>query len=109
MPGFFYDTGPIPPIRERTIDALLPFLYAILLFIPHRYTVKNLAFYIKMSLLLLASFWLVLNGLNGIFEYFQGGKHWGIIHTSIVALIISVIAPFTLWTKRKIILEQSHI
>jgi len=109
MPGLYYDNSPIPPIKERILNAGLPFLYAILLIVPHRYTVNNLAFYIKMSLLLIASCWMVLTGLNGIIEYLQGGKHWGILLTSMVALAISAVAPFTLFTKRKFYLEQTHV
>jgi len=105
MPGLYYDAGPIPPMRDRLCDIFLPLFYATLLILPHRYTIKNLTFSIKMSLLLVASFWLVYAGLLGILNHFQSGKHWLIIPTSIVFLFISVIAPFSLWIKRKIHLE----
>lgn len=100
LPELFFEAAP-PPFSEQLPFIVISFGYALLLLIPHRWTLHGPLFYGKLLLLLITSTYLAVISVVGFLDYLNGTKHWMIIPVSLCTMILAIGAPATLLIRRR--------
>ena len=102
MPELYYDAGPMPPSRDRSVGILANLGYALLLILPYRWSVRGWAFRIRLTLLIFGSLWLSYGVVSGIYGFMQGQKYWVVVPASVLILGLAILAPGALVARRKL-------
>jgi len=96
--------GPSSPQWKAQIRGLIMLAYASFMLLPHRWFTRNRFWFVaKLSILSFGCLWMLSIGTVGVLDYFRGGKHWGILPTSAIVMILAAIAPLTLLMKTKLL------
>jgi hypothetical protein len=109
MPGLYYDAGPTPAWPDRAIGTVGGLAYALLLVLPYRWSTRGWAFRVRLTLLVLASFWLAFAAASGIYGFIEGGKDWLIVPASVLIFALAILAPGALLARRKMDWQQKQV
>jgi hypothetical protein len=92
------------PLWKAQIRGLVMLTYASFMLLPHRwFTTNRFWFIVALGILSLGGLWMLKTSAVGVLDYFRGGRHWGILPTSAIFMILAVTAPVTLLMKTRLL------
>lgn len=100
-PRLAYEDGPVPSLLGLLLRLAGSLLLAAAIALPLRWTTSGLLFIVRLFLFGAIALWIAYMGIQGVFDYFDGGKHWMIIPTSLYFLIFALALPLSLLIRRK--------
>jgi hypothetical protein len=90
------DEGP----QQRLLDAAL-ILYGLLLIAPHRWTIRDPWYRVKLYALMLGALWSVWASLSALSAFASGDRPWPIIPIALLFVTVGLAAPLTLILHRR--------
>ena len=101
-PDVIHSEGAARPFwRQILFDGAL-FLYSLLLLAPHRWFLRQPFFAGKMILLGIGVLWAAYIFLFSVVDFGHGKKSWLIVPFTFIFVLVALLAPFTLWLKRRL-------
>ena len=109
LPELYFDSGPVPGLRERVL-VLLPLLcYGALLVTPFRFGVATSWFQVRFSLLVLAAAWVVMASLDGLLGFLQGDRSALMVPMGLYLMASAAGAPAALLARRRQLKPNSPV
>jgi hypothetical protein len=84
--GFVPYSDETPPWTERLLHSAPTMFVGLVLLMPVRYSLRDAKFVILAFAYAAAIAWAVSSAIHGLSAYAAGGRHWGIVPTSLVPL-----------------------
>ena len=98
--GFVPYSDETPPWSTRLISSAPPMLVGTVLLVPIRHSLRELKFFVLLCAYGVTIVWALSLAIHGLAAYATGGRHWGIVPSSIIPIgVISANAAVLLFRR----------
>jgi len=100
-PTLVYDHLEVTPSRVQILLNSLPIILSgAFILTPNRFFITKKLYYFRVSILTVLALFFGYRGVQGIYFFITDDKHWMIIPTSIVFIIVGICFPLSIYAKK---------
>ncbi len=100
-PALVYDHLEVIPSRGQILlDSLPMILSGAFILTPNRFFITKKLYFFRVSIFTVLALFFGYRGVQGIYFFITGDKHWMIIPTSIVFIIVGICFPLSIYAKK---------